>query len=590
MKPQPKKRKEDDATPAQPPTSALWLAIALALITFLAYGRVATHGFTWWDDQQTLHRNPDFNPPALPGLARYWTEPEAGLYIPVTYTLWGLLAAVAYGTPPDLTGNHLNPALFHFASILVHIGSALLVMALLRRLLRSDDRKSEEQNAWAAFAGAALYALHPVQVESVAWASGLKDLLFGFFSLLTLWQYTAAAQTTPYTPQAPRISRHYVLALLAAVLAMLSKPTAVVIPIAAFVIDFWLIQRPLKKILLSLAPFLAMAAATAIIARLSQPALHVEAAPFWARPFIVADSLAFYLYKLILPISLAVDYGRRPAAVIGTWWIYLTWIAPALVAVAAWTFRRAHPHFLVAALLFPIGALPVLGLLPFEFQGYSTVADHYLYLSMLGPALALAWAMRTFGSPRLTTAAAIVLALLALRTMLQTRHWRDDEALWTHNLHVNPRSFLAHTNLGAHLDRAGDAANATGRMLRQRGDATAAARAYADRDRLHHEAAAHYQRALEIEPRFRDARYALANYYVYYDRYADAAAQFVKLIEVIETLPPAARVRLDDVYFKLGQSLLKLDQRPDAIAAFKRALEVNPTHAPAAKALTDLGA
>src|SRR5687768_16294610 len=94
-------------------TIAIWLSFALAFVTFLAYARVPTHGFTRWDDHQTLHRNPDFNPPTLAGIARYWSEPEAGLYIPVTYTVWGMLAIVAQGGRIDAVV--LNASVFHFA-------------------------------------------------------------------------------------------------------------------------------------------------------------------------------------------------------------------------------------------------------------------------------------------------------------------------------------------------------------------------------------------------------------------------------------------------------------------------------------------
>src|SRR5687767_5212952 len=166
------KRKQRDKAAVQGNrrSIAIWLGVALAFVTFLAYARVPTHGFTWWDDHQTLHRNPDFNPPTLAGIARYWSEPEAGLYIPVTYTVWGLLAVVAHGGRADAIGSVLNASVFHFASVVVHIGSALMVMALLRRLLPGEDEGGRRD--WAAFAGAVLYAVHPVQVESVAWASG----------------------------------------------------------------------------------------------------------------------------------------------------------------------------------------------------------------------------------------------------------------------------------------------------------------------------------------------------------------------------------------------------------------------------------
>ena len=562
-----KSRHTTATAPAPHRSLAPWLAFALAFVTFVAYARVPTNDFTWWDDQQTLHGNRDFNPPTLTGLARYWTEPEAGLYAPLTYTLWGLLSFLAHGNRIYPSGSSLNPAVFHAASVLVHIATAIFVMALLRRLLRTRDDTDDQNRArtdWAAFAGAALYALHPVQTESVAWASGMKDLLFGFFSVLALWQYSKWAQRSTTEQQGRSSPRPYVIALVAAALGMLSKPTAVVIPLAIFVIDHFLIRRPLKKIILSILPFLAMAAITAIIARAAQPASHVQPSPIWTRPLIVADSLAFYTYKLIFPLNLAVDYGRRPSALSSTWHPYVTWIVPTAIFIVVSLKRRTAPHLLAAALLFVIGALPVLGLLPFEFQGYSTVADHYLYLSLLGPALALAWAASRYPSPRLATICTIILALFWLRTMLQTRHWRDDESLWTHNLRVNPRSFLAHTNLGYCHELHGRP----------------------------HLAIDHYRQAAQLTDDYVNATamHNLANNLLRAGKYDEAITWYEKFIAAALTVPPEARaaVSLDLAYLNLGRALSKVGRTDQARVAFTKALELNPEQKQAAEALKGL--
>jgi hypothetical protein len=560
-----RKQRDNPAVPETRRSIAIWLAFALAFVTFLAYARVPAHGFTWWDDHQTLHRNPDFTPPTLAGIARYWSEPEAGLYIPVTYTIWGLLALVAHGNRIDPIGSALNASVFHFASVIVHIGSALLVMALLRRLLKDAD--DGDRKDWAAFAGAMLYAVHPVQVEPVAWASGMKDLLFGFFSLLALWQYAKWAQGTREAVRGPDIPLPYAVALVAAALGMLSKPTAVVIPVAAFVIDYWMIGRPLRRVVRSVAPLVAMAVITAVVARAAQPASHVQAAPLWARPLIVGDALAFYLYKLVFPAWLAVDYGRRPSAVLSNGWAYVAWIIPAVLLLGAWFVRRTAPHLLVGAMLFAIGALPVLGFLPFEFQGYSTVSDHYLYLSMLGPALAMAWAVQRLGSRRHVAVACVVVVVLALfwlRTMLQTRHWRDDEALWTHNLEVNPRSFLAYTNLGFWND------------FRRR-----PARAIEM-----------YRQAVRLNDEYVNATamYNLANGLLRSGEYEQAVAWYRKLIDVSMTVPHEARVAapLDAAYVNMGRALAKLERKEEAAEAFRKAREVNPEQKAAAEALKNL--
>src|SRR6266850_1541204 len=154
--------------------------VVIVVITVVVFGRIAGDDFMYWDDSGTIHHNPRMNPPTVEKILWYWSHPEMGLYIPVTYTVWGGIAAMARLDRADEFGIRLNPWLFHSASILVHVGSALMVFLILRRLVKSDG---------ASLVGALVFALHPVQVEAVAWASGLKDLLCGFFALLSIWHY-----------------------------------------------------------------------------------------------------------------------------------------------------------------------------------------------------------------------------------------------------------------------------------------------------------------------------------------------------------------------------------------------------------------
>ena len=188
----------------------VWL---LVLLVLLVLGRICAHGFTNWDDNLTLSQNPDFNPPTIHSVLHYWYTPHLSLYIPATYTIWGVLTYLSgFGASDYVTP---NPWIFHTASVLIHLASALIVFAILRRLVK---------NQWPAFLGAAVFALHPVQVETVAWASGAKDLLCGLFSLLAIWQYIRFVQQD----RKPRIT--YLFATLALVAALLSKPTAIITP------------------------------------------------------------------------------------------------------------------------------------------------------------------------------------------------------------------------------------------------------------------------------------------------------------------------------------------------------------------------
>src|SRR6202012_806581 len=141
--------------------------------------------------------------------------------------------------------------------------------------------------------------------------------------------------------------------------------------------------RTWRQIWRSLWPWAVLAVACAAVARLAPPAPHIATeVALWQRPLIAVDALAFYMGKLAWPASLAVDYGRRPAVVIRSHIYYLTWLAPAAVAALLWAFRRRAQVLVAASLVFLAGVAPVLGLVRFDSQDYSTVADHYLYLPM----------------------------------------------------------------------------------------------------------------------------------------------------------------------------------------------------------------
>ena len=406
--------------------------VLITLAALLAFSPLFTAGWTWWDDPATLHHNPRMNPPTLAGVAHYWTAagPNApmSLYIPLSYTGWSALAAVS-SQPADADGIRLNPHTFHTANVLLHAITALLVFELLRTLLSNDT---------AAATGALLFALHPVQVEAVGWISGGKDVLCGCLSIAALWQYVLWVQR--------RAAWRYVLASLLLMAAILSKPTAIVVPLMAGTLDGLVLRRPWKQVLQSLWPWLLLTLPAAVLTRWSQPADWSNTLPLWSRPPIAADALAHQLTKLIAPFQLAPDEGRRPATVLAHGWLYYTWLIPAgLVVVFALRPRRWRAGWM-GGLLFLIPLLPVLGLVPFEFQYVSTTTDHYLYLAMLGPALLLASMVRV--RPRLGVVAGAGLLILTVLSFHQTLFWRTNRALFEHTLAVNRASFIACDMLG----------------------------------------------------------------------------------------------------------------------------------------------
>jgi hypothetical protein len=483
--------------PADKPLHAWLYPFIVAAGTLIAFGNITLNEFVVLDDPQNIWQNPRFNPPTLDGVLHYWTHAEYGLYIPFTYTAWGLLAAIAR-VAPDPLGVALNPAIFHAASVGCHVIGALLLYAILLRLI-SQPR--------AACMGALLFALHPVQVEPVAWAAGLKDVLAGMFALAAIWQYVKFAQN-------PARRQHYFLATFAFIAAMLSKPSALVTPMIVFVIDLWLIRGAWKPIVTTLAPWFVVSAICAVVGRIVQPAIGVAGAPIWARPLVAGDALTFYLWKLIWPIDLAVDYGRRPDAVMQNGLFYAAWIIPAAIALAVTRNRKRNPELLVAGAVFVIGVLPVLGFVTFLYQYFSTTADHYLYLAMLGPALATAWLVRRCGETRSTLITVVfVLGLFDWRTVHQTFIWRDDFALFGNATVVNPRSVLGWNNLGS---------------------------AFNDRHDLD-QARECFSKAVELDPSYSEAHENLAAVLDQQGDLAGAIQHNRKALEIYRARPPELR-------------------------------------------------
>jgi len=416
----------------------LFLAVLLVAVTLAVFGQVLGHGFLTWDDQQHVLYNPRLNPLTWRGVGQFWTEPYWGLYIPLSYTFFAAEAAVA--------GQPLDPAVFHLGNLALHVGCVLLVFVILRRLVRHDG---------AAFAGALLFGLHPVQVESVAWISETRGVLCGLFSLLAVWQYLCKGGRGKGEGGRARGGVNYALATAAFVLALLSKPAAVAVPLVVGVLEVGLLRRPIRRMLLALTPWLLLSAGWVVLTKRGQPdELLPLVTPLWARPLVAGDALAFYLYKLVAPIGCGPDYGRSPGWVMGQGWFYIAWLLPAVVLVALGCLRNRR-QWLTAAGISIAWLLPVLGLVPFSFQRISTVADRYLYLSLLGPALALAWFLSRRWNGWTLGITASILCLLGVLSTIQSGHWRNDTTLLAHALRVNPQSVTANHNLGFLFARRG---------------------------------------------------------------------------------------------------------------------------------------
>ena len=412
--------------------------VVLILVVVAVFGRLIGSDFTWWDDQGTVHHNEYLNPPTLTTLRYYWTTMPQGLYVPVTYTVWAAIAKVAYVGVPDEYGISLNPIFFHLASVLCHVASVAMVFLILRRLVGTDRP---------ALLGALLFAVHPVQVETVGWVSGFKDVLGWLGSIGVVLLYVRRVQQAERDGQPVWRSWEMPVAALVLILAILSKPTAMVTPAALLTMDGLVMRRQWRRAAASLAPLFAITAGGMVLSRIAQTVTRDAHLPAWQRPLIVGDSLTFYLGKLIWPARLTVDYGRRPADALADPLIFLYWTIPAAIAVALVAFHRRVPWLALAFAILAIGVAPVTGITAFQMQKISTVTDHYLYFSMLGPAIGLAWITSRFPRRSVTVLAGIVLVALGVRASVQVAVWRDTFTLFEATLRAHPRSTVARTNL-----------------------------------------------------------------------------------------------------------------------------------------------
>ncbi len=509
----------------------------------------ALRGDFLWDDDLHVTANPTIIGPL--GLKEIWTTARAN-YFPLVLTNFWVQHAV-WG---------LNPVGYHLVTLACHALAALLLWRVLLQL--------RVPGAWL---GAALWALHPVQVESVAWICELKNTQSAVFFLAAIlcwleWLEVGRVFSPPSNDEKPSegglkprptarlATAPYALALLCALLAILSKPSTVMLPVALGLCAWWMRGRIAWRDLWPLVPFFVLAALAAGWTIWEQKHHSGAIGPEWSqtlpeRVAIAGRALWFYLGKLAWPDPLIFIYPRweiRSDAIIA---FAAPGAALAAFGVLLWRSRdgRLRPA-LFAATYFAALLFPVLGFFSVYFFRYSFVGDHFQYLASMGP-LALAGAVLARLRPRALTAVAtgVMVAFVAL-TARQTRAYANNEALWRHTLEHNPGAFMARANLGDTLMRAS----------------------------RYEEAIAQYRHALALRPDDAPALNDLGNLLVITGRAAEALPCFERSL--------ALRPDVAETHSNLGNALRDLGRSAEAIAHFRRALEISPDY-PAA--LNNLG-
>ena len=534
-------------------------ALVLAAFVFIAYSQVFRAGFIW-DDESHLTRNPCVVGPL--GLKEIWTSTQAVYYPLVLTTFWFL---------HDVVG--LNPLPYHLLNVLLHAASAILLWRLLRLL--------QVRGAWL---GAALWALHPVMVQSVAWITELKNTQSCLFYLLSIFFFLKEEGRGGSVAGLPsrRVGEHrswvaFALSLVLFLLATLSKPSVVMLPVVLALCIWWMRGKIRWCDVLPLVPF-ALISALISAWTIWEQKFHARAVGSdWAQTFperliIAGRAIWFYLGKLLWPHPLIFIYPRwdvDPSKLIA----YLPLLSAIAVLVAFWRIRAAWGRALFfAGTYYVISLFPVLGFFTVYFFRYSFVSDHFQYLASMGPlalagaaVAALAGRLRhlplqlaagiggsrlpktrlAFASRRFVPSACLggaLLILLAFLTWQQTTEYRDLIALYTATLGKNPGCWMAHYNLGIVLANEGNIDQAID----------------------------HYQDAVALRPAYAEAHYNLGRLLVEQGRVDDAVAHYERAVEINPGDPEAQN--------NLGVTLFTVGRVDDAIVHYQKALEIQPDY------------
>ena len=410
--------------------ASYWPLLTILLVTFAIYGWSLTFDFLSWDDDQNITQNPWI----LKGeWLRFWREHFVGMYVPLVYTVWFGLSKL---------GSGFDPKWFHACNLFVHGINAILVYLLASHSVDKENQETRRSTG-IAFLAALLFALHPLQVEAVAWVTGLRDLLSTSLVL-------TAAMVSLY--RGYRIQRE-VLGFVIFVGALLCKPSAAVVPVAFAVLAVATGICNVRLAALKYAPWLAMGAVAVIATKNIQTeviSFAVPAISFVSRLLVTLDSYGFYLSKLFLPIGLAVDYGRTPQKMIdGTHYVStVSWVLIAIMVLAA-SFRRLNKRELGWLCFAVITLAPTSGLVSFAFQHVSTVADHYMYLPLVGIVLFGVSILGRTSNKYVVAAAACLIPICAGLSLYRMSIWRDDKALFSSMLAANSDSYGGHIGMVA---------------------------------------------------------------------------------------------------------------------------------------------
>ena len=490
------------------------ISLALLAVTFLLYCKSFRYGYVLFDDSGYVYENPMVQSGiSLKGIAWAFTTFEFANWHPLTW--------ISYMLDVQLFG--LNPGAQHAINVVLHAGATVLLFLAFQRMTRE---------VWCACTLAAVFALHPLHVESVAWIAERKDVLSTFLLTLTLLLYVRYVER-------PRPTR-YLWMFTAFALSLLAKPMAVTFPFVLLLIDIWPLKRiapsswrmDLRLRVLEKVPLLAISALAGMLTFLAQrrggAVTSFAVIPIADRLGNALSAYLKYIGKAVWPVDMALLYPFQPPAAAT---VILALVILAAVTIMAVKAFRTRPYFLVGWLWYLGMLLPVIGLVQI---GRQSMADRYMYLPLVGLSIPPIWMAneflekRPFATPLGRGAAILVLAVFAALTYRQLDYWKNSETLFQHTIAVTTDNPVIETNLGIVLERQGkfDEAEKLYREALAADPKHVLALSYlgaivAERGK-HDEAIALYRKALAADPSYAEAHEHLGHEFSIAGRDADA--------------------------------------------------------------------
>ena len=554
----------------------LVISLLLFAATLALYSRSLSHQFVNLDDFDYITQN-GFVTGGLSfaGAAWAFTSFHASNWHPLTW--------LSHMVDCQLFG--LNPAGHHLTSILLHAGNAVLLFFLLQRVTGYR---------WRSALVAALFALHPLHVESVAWVSERKDVLSSFFFLALLHVYSSHA----LRPAA----RKYLLALLLYALSLMAKAMYVTAPLLLLLLDFWPLGRlqlsssheePVpagalpryswQRLLLEKVPFLLLAtgcAAVTVAAQRSHAIISLQSHPLPDRLVTALGAYVAYIVKMFWPAGLAAFYPIPPTP--PAWQIAGSVLLLTAVTVFCVRTARRTPYLAVGWFWFLGSLVPVIGLVQ---VGMQAMADRYTYIPLVGLFIMIVWGCADAAGqwackPRLVAAAAIT-ALISLTVVswFQISRWKDTISLFTHAAAVTTDNWFAHTFLGMALDGQGQRDEALSQLFTalrinpEFGKAHYAVGVVCARTGQREDAIAHYREAIRLDPAIAEA----------YNNLANALAETGRIYEANDLLRKGIGIEPDNprLHYNLAVNMETQDRFDEALYHYREATRINPAYASA---------